>query len=152
MQDRHKTKKELVDELWAMRREVDVLKSSLTSFHPEGDVIKAIGNNVQAGIYIIQDDKTVFTNSYISLYSGYSPEELAKLSLFKETVHPEDQSHVRECGTRMLKGLELTPYEYRIIAKDGNVKWLIEESDIHPIRRKARRPWQYYGCDRPEAH
>jgi PAS domain S-box-containing protein len=137
MQDRYRTKKELIDELTRIRQEVASLRGSRASFGTEGDIFRAIGDSVQAGIYIIQDDRTVFTNSYISLYSGYSQEELAELSLFKDTVYPEDQDHVRECGIRMLKGLDQTPYEYRIVTKSGDIRWLMEK--VTSIRYGGRR-------------
>lgn len=119
MQDK-RTKKQLVAELSALHRQIDDLKKFMSLFGPEVDVFGVIGNGMQVGIYIIQDNKTIFTNSYISSYSGYSREELLNLSLMQDTVHPEDRKQVRECGIKMLKGEDLAPYEYRILCKDGS--------------------------------
>jgi PAS domain S-box-containing protein len=121
----------------ALQKAYNELKKSMTLFGPEEDAFEVIGNCMQAGIYIIQDGKTIFTNSYISSYSGYSREELLNLSLMWNTVHPEDQAHVRECGIKMLRGEELAPYEYRILCKDGSIKWLMEK--VTSIKYKGRR-------------
>jgi PAS domain S-box-containing protein len=76
-------------------------------------------------------------NSHIPSYSGYSEEELLNLSLMNDTVHPEDQARVRECGIKMLKGQDVTPYEYRIITKDRRVKWLMEK--VASIQFRGKR-------------
>lgn len=127
MQNIRKTKKQLIEELSTLQKQTDELKKAMILFVPEEDVFEVIGNNMQTGIYIIQNDKTIFTNSYISSYSGYSQEELLNLSLMQNTVHPEDQERIRKSGIRMLKGEVLTPYEYRIFCKDGSIKWLMEK-------------------------
>jgi two-component system cell cycle sensor histidine kinase/response regulator CckA len=127
MKDDRKTKEQLIEELSAFRQQNEELKKTITLFGFSEDVLSVIGNSIQAGIYIIQEGKTIYVNSHISAYSGYTREELMRLSLMKDTVHPEDQTGVRACGIKMLKGQDLTPYEYRIITKDGSVKWLMEK-------------------------
>ncbi|MFA5180249.1 MAG: PAS domain S-box protein [Syntrophales bacterium] len=126
MQDK-RTKKQLLEELSALNRQIDDLKKSMTLFGPEEDAFEAIGNSMQVGIYIIQDHKTIFANAHMSSYSGYSQEELLTLSLIRDIVHQDDQVRVRECGIKMLKGEDLAPYEYRIRGKDGSTKWLMEK-------------------------
>ncbi|MEN6320070.1 MAG: PAS domain S-box protein [Syntrophaceae bacterium] len=127
MKDDSKTKQQLIEEVSQLRQQVEELKKNMAIFADSEHELAAIGNSLQAGIYIIQDGKTMYVNSHIPSYSGYSEEELLNLSLMNDTVHPEDQSLVRECGIKMLKGQDLTPYEYRIITKDGRVKWLMEK-------------------------
>jgi diguanylate cyclase (GGDEF)-like protein/PAS domain S-box-containing protein len=136
MQDK-RTKKELIEELSALHRQIDDLKKFMTLFGPEKDVFEVIGNSIQAGIYIIQDGKTIFVNEHMSSYSGYSREELLNLSLMQDTVHPEDQVRVRECGIKMLKGEDLAPYEYHILCKDGSIKWLMEK--VASIKYRGQR-------------
>lgn len=127
MNDKKKTKDQLIAELAECRRCLDELRHSISLFGPSEDVFALMGSSLQMGIYIIQDDKTIFTNSHISSYSGYPQSELKKLSLMKDTVHPDDQKRVKECGIKMLKGIDSTPYEYRIITKYGTVRWLVEK-------------------------
>jgi len=127
MTDDSKTKQQLIEEVSQLRQQVEELKKTMAIFADTEHELAVIGNSLQAGIYIIQNGKRMYVNSHVPSYSGYSEEELLNLSLMNDTVHPEDQSRVRECGIKMLKGQDLTPYEYRIITKDGSVKWLMEK-------------------------
>jgi PAS domain S-box-containing protein len=136
MQDK-RTKKQLIEELSVLHQQIDDLKKFMILFGPEEDVFEVIGNSIQAGIYIIQDGKTIFVNEHMSSYSGYSREELLNLSLMQDTVHPEDQTQVREWGIKMLKGEDLAPYEYRILCKDGSIKWLMEK--VASIKYRGQR-------------
>jgi PAS domain S-box-containing protein len=137
MMDDKKTRQQLIEELTQLRRQMEDLKKTMAIFSDSEHELAVIGNSLQAGIYIIQDGKTMYVNSHIPSYSGYSEEELLNLSLMNDTVHPEDQSRVRECGIKMLRGHDLAPYEYRIITKDGRVKWLMEK--VASIQFRGKR-------------
>ncbi len=52
-----------------------------------------------------------------------------------EIVHPDDKETVRNKAIKMLKGKQQEPYEYRIITKSGETKWILE----------AVAPVLYYG-------
>ena len=54
-----------------------------------------------------------------------------------DIVHPEDRETIREQAREMLKGRRLSPYEYRIITKDGQIRWIMET--VTPIQYKGRR-------------
>jgi len=137
MQDSAKTKKELIEEISGLRRQVGGLVKALSLSALDDTIFKIIADSAQAGIYIIQDGRTVFTNAHISSSSGYSEEELSRLSLIRDAVHPEDRARIRATAIEMLKGKILTPYEYRIICKDGSVKWFLEK--VVSITYRGRR-------------
>jgi diguanylate cyclase (GGDEF)-like protein/PAS domain S-box-containing protein len=84
-----------------------------------------IGNSFLTGIYIIQDRVIRMVNKHILDYSGYSIEELIG-SPIMNFIHLEDRPQVEEASARMLSGQTKVPYEYRIIDKRGNVRWLAE--------------------------
>jgi len=52
-------------------------------------------------------------------------------------IHPNDQEEARENAIKMLKGERTLPYTFRIIAKDGSVKWIQET--VHAITYKGKR-------------
>jgi PAS domain S-box-containing protein len=52
-------------------------------------------------------------------------------------IHPEDRKKARENAVKMLKGEIITPYQFRIITKDGSVKWIQET--VHAITYKGKR-------------
>lgn len=85
----------------------------------------AIMNNMQTGVYLLQNGKIKFANKHISKYSGYGQNELVGADI-RKFVHPQDLQDVRMNGTKMLKGLRNVPYEFRIIDREGNIKWLME--------------------------
>jgi PAS domain S-box-containing protein len=89
------------------------------------ELYKAIAEESQAGVYVVQDGKFIYVNDNAARYTGYSPQELAgKESLF--CVHPRDRKRIAENLRRALKDGRSRPYTYRIITKDGSMRWIIE--------------------------
>ncbi|MBW2636349.1 MAG: PAS domain S-box protein, partial [Deltaproteobacteria bacterium] len=78
-----------------------------------------------AGVYVIQEGIFHYINSNAAAYSGHTPEELiGKESM--SLVYSDDREMLREDALGMLKGVSKAPYEYRMIAKDGDTRWIIE--------------------------
>ncbi|ABL00312.1 PocR ligand-binding domain-containing protein [Pelobacter propionicus] len=61
---------------------------------------------------------------------GYTPEEFLSGTLhYASIIHPEDLDRViREVRYFSTRGVSHTHHEYRIIAKDGRVHWVVERS------------------------
>jgi two-component system cell cycle sensor histidine kinase/response regulator CckA len=77
------------------------------------------------GIYIIQDGKFQVVNRWFDEITSLSREELARVNP-AELVHPDDRYEVEKKAALMLGGLSSTPYEYRVLGKGGQVKWIME--------------------------
>jgi len=79
-------------------------------------------------IAIIQDGVFKYANETGSRIIGYSNEELTNLSFEKyiKLIHPEDVSYVIEQGRKKQKGDQSAAknYSYRIINKEGEIKWV----------------------------
>ncbi|OPY92909.1 MAG: Blue-light-activated protein [Syntrophaceae bacterium PtaU1.Bin231] len=86
---------------------------------------RMVADGSQAGIYIVQDGKICYANPHIFVYSGYPAEELIGARIL-DFVHPDDRAGVKEKALTMLRGEIESPYEYRIIDREKNVKWLLE--------------------------
>ncbi len=57
--------------------------------------------------------------------TGHSPEEFAAdPDSWTEIVHEEDQDRVRQHIRRILSGKDVEPLEYRIVHKNGEVRWI----------------------------
>ena len=69
--------------------------------------------------------KFLFVNTRILDYSGYVEEELLALNS-TDIIHPQDRAMVAKQASRMLKGQRFSPYEFRVITRDGRVKWIME--------------------------
>ncbi|MBN1191517.1 MAG: PAS domain S-box protein [Dehalococcoidales bacterium] len=76
-------------------------------------------------IYVVQDGVFRMVNPSFVDMTGYSQEELlGKNSL--DYVHPQDRQFVQRSAIRMLKAQRPSTYEFRIIRKDGEVRWVTE--------------------------
>ncbi len=89
-----------------------------------------------AGVYIIRGGIILFVSAYTSAYMGYEPEEMiGRLSL--DFIHPEDRERARKSAKEMLCGGLETPYEFRLLTKHGQVRWIIES--VTPIVYEGKR-------------
>ncbi len=88
------------------------------------------------GIFIVQDGKFQAVNPQFQNLTGFSRSELLNLDSMT-IVFPEDREFVQQSATRMLMGQKSTPYEYRIVTKDGSIKWILET--VASIQYKGRR-------------
>jgi PAS domain S-box-containing protein len=80
--------------------------------------------NASEAIFVVQNGKLVFINPAITIMTGYSGEELMSRP-FIEFIHSEDREMVYDRHVRRMKGEELPHiYSFRIIHRDGNVRWV----------------------------
>lgn len=78
-----------------------------------------------AGVYIVQDGVFRYLNASAADYAGYAPAELVG-SKANSIVHPEDRELVKTKALAMLRHKRNAPYEFRIVAKDGRIGWILE--------------------------
>lgn len=86
---------------------------------------KVLAEKSIAGVYVVQDGKFRFINSNAAAYAGYTWEELLGCDV-SMLVSPEDREKVRQNARAMLLGKESFPYEFRIITKQGETRWIME--------------------------
>ncbi len=79
------------------------------------------------GVTIFQNEQIVFVNAAKALITGYQVEELLAMTPEELTnlLHPGDQAWMKERLQRRMQG-EAVPqhYHYRLIRKDGAVRWI----------------------------
>ncbi|MCK9275361.1 MAG: PAS domain S-box protein [Syntrophales bacterium] len=83
-------------------------------------------NNTQTGVFVAQKGKVKFANPHLLKYSRYETMEDLLNSDLISFVHPEDREITKEHAKQMLRGERAYPYEYRMITKDGSVRWILE--------------------------
>jgi len=88
-----------------------------------------------AGIYVVQDGRFSYLNRNAASYAGYTPIELTGRDAFS-IVHHEDRDLVNKLAREMLKGQRTEPYEFRIINKDWQVRWIMET--VTPITYQGK--------------
>ena len=89
------------------------------------ELFRNIFNSSSAGHYILVNGGFRLVNPTFERITGYSADELyGRRSL--EIVAGEDREKVRKRAIEMLKGKTTEPYVYRIVRKDGKVRWVYE--------------------------
>ncbi|MHA1555519.1 MAG: PAS domain S-box protein [Candidatus Heimdallarchaeota archaeon] len=104
-------------------------KRSEDSLRDSEEKYRSFAQNFQGIVYRIRtDNKPIFYNGAMEEISGYTSEELTSMSpKWIDIVHPDDQEMVKSEFIRLL-----TPQcvfietEYRIIRKDGLIRWVHE--------------------------
>lgn len=88
------------------------------------EALKILSEQAPVGACIMQDGRFRYVNPFFSSATGYTAEELVgKDSL--EIVVPEDREMVKENTMKMLKGELSSPYQFRVICKDGSIIWVM---------------------------
>lgn len=85
---------------------------------------RSLIDNSSSPILIVQDGKFVFVNRIVEKITGYTREELIGRNAF-DLVYPEDVEVVLRRYRERVAGLrDVDSYSFRVVAKDGRVKWL----------------------------
>ena len=112
-------------------------KSAPESIGASGEeVFRILTNSSQVGFYIIQNGRFKFINSHFCDYTGYQEPEMLKMNP-TSFILPEDRRKTAKNANMMLKEQRFSPYEFRIVTKDGRIKWIMET--VMPIKFNGRR-------------
>ena len=111
------------------------------------DLFGSLAISSPVGIYIVQNGRFQFVNPQFQKDIGYSENELSGTESL-QLVIPEDRDMVRENATRMLKGERSAPYEYRVISKGGDTRWILEI--VTSIQYRGTRAALGYFMDNTE--
>jgi len=110
-------------------------QADMTASKEVDDLYERMGDGFLTGIYIVQDHVIKMVNKLFADYAGYTKEELIG-SASANIIHAEDKSQVREATADMLSGRRTAPYEYRIVDKQGRIRWLAES--VIPVPYRGR--------------
>ncbi len=123
--DERKTKQQLIEELKSLHKHISELETSERLHKQAGELLDIFRMNSPIGMFIVQDRKFLFTNEQFQKITGLKGKKLVGIYPLAP-VHPEDREMVRQSAIKMLKGELTSPYRYRIINKDGQVRWIRE--------------------------
>jgi two-component system cell cycle sensor histidine kinase/response regulator CckA len=129
IKDEIKTKEQLIDELMELRQSVAELekseiqrKQAETALQQSEEKYRTLIDNIQDGIFIIQDAKVQFANEAFAKMVGYTVEEVLGKD-FRELVAPEDLDIVEDRYNRRQAGEDvLHEYEFRALHRDGKTR------------------------------
>ena len=81
------------------------------------------------GILLTQEGKIVYINPVALEVMGYSGKEMISRNLL-EFIHHDDRKMVLELYFKKLKGEDIAPSTFRIIDKDGSMRWVESRSTV----------------------
>ncbi|MES0446525.1 MAG: PAS domain S-box protein [Desulfobacterales bacterium] len=109
-------------------RDITLRKKAEGALKESEEKYRLLVENATDAIFIAQEERILFPNPKAIELTGYSADELYKVS-FVNFIHPEDKAMVLERHKRRLKGEEpATTYSFRIINKAGQELWV--ESNV----------------------
>ncbi len=119
-------------------RDITERKRSEQALHNAEELYRTLAEKSFAGVFVIQDGRFRFLNSKAATtFTGYKTEELIGSESI-QYIHPDDRQKAMVSAKAMLKGEISSPYEFRIITKQGEVRWILEtDTAIHYEGRPA---------------
>jgi PAS domain S-box-containing protein len=105
-------------------RDITERQKAESSLRESEERFRILAESSPTAILMFQNDKWIYANSAATEITGYTNRELLSMR-FWDFVHPDDKQIVMERGQKRQQGLPVTKrYEFRIVAKDGTVKWI----------------------------
>jgi diguanylate cyclase (GGDEF)-like protein/PAS domain S-box-containing protein len=104
---------------------VSIVVHDFTGYKQTEGMVDALMNNSLVGIYIVQDGFFQNVSQRFTDILGYSKEEILR-TVSLNYVYSEDRYKVRTNAVEALKSGFCKPYEYRILNKSGELKWILE--------------------------
>ncbi len=106
-------------------RDITEHKQAEEALQQSEEKYRTLINNIQDGVFIIQDSKIQFANESFARIAGYTVEEVIGRD-FQELVAPEDLKMVTDRYYRRQAGEDVPKeYEFRVLHKDGVTRILI---------------------------
>lgn len=97
---------------------------------------RTLAESSPTAIIVYQDDKFVYVNNETLKITGYSREEMLNLNYW-DIVHPDDKLKIKEKVQKRQKGIiGKDNYEFKIITKDNQTKWVYIASETIQFKGK----------------
>jgi len=99
-------------------------KAMEESLRESEEKFRTLAENAAVAIGVIQGRHFVYANPYLIELSGYTLEELLKTDI-SEFIHPDFRNVILDRARRRQMGEDLpTHYEFKMIAKNGEERWM----------------------------
>lgn len=99
---------------------------TLAEYIPDTEAYHVLVEHSLQGVVIYQDGHIVMSNRAAAEWLGYTPAELVALSAAEVLAlfHPDDRARLEERVRQRFAGVpQLSPAVYRVLHKDGSVRW-----------------------------
>jgi len=125
MENKENLQEQLKISLQKIRHQITELEMLDSRSKRPQELFTALFISSPIGIFIVQDGKFIDVNPQFEKMIGFTKTELQGTNSLNLVV-PENRNQVKENAIKMLKGYPTPPYEYRVIQKGGNIKWIME--------------------------
>lgn len=112
-----------------------ILVQNTADREQERELFSALTQSSPIGICIVQSGKFIYINHQFEKIVGYNINELLTTETLSY-IHPDDRDLVSKNAKQALKTGICEPYEYRIVTKSGQIKWILET--IISIKNQGR--------------
>ncbi|MCX7785936.1 MAG: PAS domain S-box protein [candidate division WOR-3 bacterium] len=123
----HRNQKGKIDWIDGVIEDITERKKYEQALFESEEKFRTLVENIQ-DIIILRDakDNVKYINPACKQVLGYTPEELMAKSpdVFHSLIHPADRKEVEEKLNRVKMGIPCSNIEYRMITKDGKIKWV----------------------------
>ena len=86
--------------------------------------------------------ETIYVNRAVESLGFTLEEWLARPDMWQSRLHPDDRVRVRREARESLETARPMDSRYRVLAKDGSVRWFHDRGEFVPDRDGARCVWQ----------
>lgn len=122
LEQRNEQMKLLVNDL---QDRIKLHQETLSDLRQSEEKYRLMFETALEGIVIAQDFKLVYFNPVMLNIAGYSGNELLGMP-FLNIIHPDDlEKVVRNYKNRLEEKITDQNYEFRILRKDGEIKWVV---------------------------
>jgi len=104
---------------------IDRFRDLLFRQEQSSHLYRVLAERSFAGVYVVQKGRFRYINPKAASYAGYEPEEMTGRESMT-VVLPEDRPEAKKNALGMLRGHRTAPYEFRILRKDGKIRWIME--------------------------
>jgi two-component system, cell cycle sensor histidine kinase and response regulator CckA len=129
-----------------IHRERERTVSAKRSQHGTEERLRLMADNLtQMVLAYDMNRKLTYANPAVQTLVGYSPAELQQAG-FIDWVHPDDRERMHALWEGLYRGQSFREVEYRLVAKDGTVKWA--NATWGPILDESGRQVGVQGSER----
>ena len=129
-----------------IRRQRNRIKATEAALRQSEQKLRLMADNlIEMVMMYDMDRRLVFANSAVEEITGYSLTELQHDKSIS-WIHPDDRSRMLGYRDNLFHGVAYRDQEYRLVTKDGRIKWAI--STWGPVHDEAGRQVGVQGSER----
>ncbi len=108
-----------------LEKTITDLDQKMKKLQQREELLNIMAEKSFAGAYVSQDGQFKFGSWNTFSFAGYTIKDLLGVKA-DSLIHPEDRNFVKTNARAMLRGERTAPYEFRIVTREGQIRWILE--------------------------